>query len=67
MPKFDAAATEIYLIRHGQTAWSLQGRHTGRTDVPLTVRGEEQAVALGKRLAGISFSEVIASPLGRAL
>jgi probable phosphoglycerate mutase len=67
MQGLEAATTEIYLIRHGETAWSLVGRHTGLTDVPLTARGAQQAVALGRRLAGIRFSDVIASPLGRAM
>ena len=41
---------EVYLARHGETAWSLSGQHTGRTDIPLTERGERQARALGERL-----------------
>jgi len=56
----------IYLVRHGETAWSLQHRHTGSTDLPLTVRGEEQARELAPRLAGVEFSRVLASPLRRA-
>ena len=42
----------IYLARHGETAWSLSGQHTGRTDLPLTQRGEANARALGARLSG---------------
>lgn len=57
---------ELWLARHGETEWSLSGRHTGRTDVPLTARGEEQAAALGDRLRGVSFALVLASPLERA-
>jgi broad specificity phosphatase PhoE len=57
---------ELWLARHGETEWSLSGRHTGRTDVPLTARGEEQAAALGERLRGVSFALVLASPLERA-
>jgi probable phosphoglycerate mutase len=57
---------ELWLARHGETEWSLSGRHTGRTDIPLTARGEEQAAALGVRLRGASFALVLASPLERA-
>lgn len=57
----------IYLARHGQTAWSLSGQHTGLTDLPLTDAGEEEARRLGKRLAGISFAKVFTSPLQRAV
>lgn len=56
----------IYLARHGQTAWSLTGQHTGLTDLPLTPRGELEARDLGKRLAGCSFAQVFTSPLQRA-
>ena len=56
----------IYLARHGETAWSVAGRHTGRTDVPLTAKGEADARKIGTRLAGVSFARVFASPLGRA-
>lgn len=56
----------IYLARHGETAWSLSGQHTGLTDLPLTERGEQNARRLGKRLAGLSFSKVFTSPLQRA-
>jgi probable phosphoglycerate mutase len=59
-------ADEIWLIRHGETAWTLSGQHTGRTDVPLTPRGEEEARAVGARLQGQSFSLVLCSPLQRA-
>jgi len=57
---------QIYLIRHGETAWSLSGQHTGRTDVPLTAHGEQQARHLGELLRSIRFSQVLASPLQRA-
>lgn len=57
----------VYLARHGETAWSLTGRHTGLTDMPLTERGERNAQRLGKRLAGHGFVRVFASPLQRAL
>lgn len=56
----------IYLARHGETAWSLSGQHTGLTDLPLTERGERNAQRLGKRLAGLTFSKVFTSPLQRA-
>jgi probable phosphoglycerate mutase len=56
----------IYLARHGETAWSLSGQHTGRTDLPLTERGQRNAVRLGERLKGISFTQVFTSPLQRA-
>jgi len=57
---------EVYLARHGETAWSLSGRHTGRTDIPLTERGEQNARRLRGRLEGITFTEVLVSPLQRA-
>jgi len=56
----------IYLARHGETAWTLTGQHTGLTDLPLTERGEQNARALGERLIGLSFAEVFTSPLRRA-
>jgi broad specificity phosphatase PhoE len=57
----------IYLARHGETAWSLTGQHTGLTDLPLTERGEQNARALGPRLIGLKFAGVFTSPLQRAL
>jgi probable phosphoglycerate mutase len=56
----------IYLARHGETAWSLSGQHTGRTDLPLTEKGERNARCLGERLKGLSFAKVFTSPLQRA-
>jgi broad specificity phosphatase PhoE len=56
----------VYLARHGETAWSLSGQHTGRTDIPLTERGEQNARQLGRRLEGLSFALVLTSPLQRA-
>ena len=56
----------IYLARHGETAWSLSGQHTGLTDLPLTPAGERNASLLGERLAGIEFAKVLTSPLQRA-
>ena len=57
---------EVLLLRHGQTEWSLNGRHTGSSDIPLTEEGRAQARALGERLAGREFALVLTSPLGRA-
>ena len=56
----------VYLARHGETAWSLSGQHTGLTDLPLTDRGERNAGRLRERLKGLSFAEVFISPLQRA-
>ena len=56
----------VYLARHGETEWSLSGRHTGRTDLPLTERGERDARELAARLAGLTFAKVLTSPLQRA-
>jgi broad specificity phosphatase PhoE len=56
----------IYLARHGETAWSITGQHTGLTDLPLTKRGERNASRLGERLAGSVFTKVLTSPLQRA-
>jgi broad specificity phosphatase PhoE len=57
---------QIWLIRHGETEWSLGGRHTGRTDVPLTEAGRRQAKTLGRHLGKRTFALVLTSPLGRA-
>jgi broad specificity phosphatase PhoE len=56
----------VYIARHGETAWSLTGQHTGLTDLPLTARGERNATRLGERLRGLQFSRVFTSPLQRA-
>jgi len=56
----------IYLIRHGETAWSLTGQHTGRTDLPLTAHGEAQSRALAPSLHDIAFAHILTSPLQRA-
>jgi broad specificity phosphatase PhoE len=56
----------VYLARHGETAWSLSGQHTGRTDLPLTERGQRNARQLGERLKGFNFAKVFTSPLQRA-
>jgi len=57
----------IYLARHGETDWSLTGQHTGLSDIPLTPRGERNAIRLGKRLETQTISQVFTSPLKRAL
>ena len=56
----------VYLIRHGETPWSLSGQHTGNTDMALTERGRQQAAALGHFFAGRTFARVLSSPLSRA-
>src|SRR5262245_39733430 len=56
----------LRLARHGETAWSLSGQHPGRTDLPLTARGEENGRKLGTRLKGVRFALVLTSPLQRA-
>ncbi len=60
-------SSEIFLIRHGETAWSLSGQHTSRTDLALTDEGRQRAAALGARLAGHDFALVLSSPMRRAL
>ncbi|MEF0942511.1 histidine phosphatase family protein [Rhizobium sp. BR 362] len=61
-----SAYPEIYLVRHGQTEWSLSGRHTGRTDIPLTAAGEGAARKVAGRLPAIDFAAVWSSPSQRA-
>ncbi len=61
-----SAFPEITLVRHGETAWSLSGQHTGRSDIPLTENGEAAARALAPRLSGLSVSAVWTSPSQRA-
>jgi len=58
--------SDIYLVRHGETAWSRTGQHTGTTDLALTSRGEWQAQTLHVRLDGVGFAHVLSSPLKRA-
>ena len=57
---------QLVLLRHGQTEWSMSGQHTGRTDLPLTAAGEQQARSAGATLAGYEFAAVYTSPLVRA-
>jgi probable phosphoglycerate mutase len=59
-------ALHLYLIRHGETGWSLSHQHTGRSDIPLTNHGEEEARQLGKHLASTTFARVFSSPSRRA-
>ena len=59
-------ADEVWLLRHAETEWSRDGKHTGRTDVALTDEGREAARRLGERLAGVDFALVLCSPLSRA-
>lgn len=56
----------LYLIRHGETEWSLSGQHTGRADIPLTAHGEDEARDVGRRLRKVSFAHVLTSQLQRA-
>jgi broad specificity phosphatase PhoE len=58
---------EVYLVRHGETAWSVSGQHTGSTDIPLTENGKDVARELGEKLNGHEFAAVWSSPLSRAL
>jgi probable phosphoglycerate mutase len=58
---------EVVLVRHGETEWSLNGKHTGTSDIPLTEHGREVARELGKRLAGREYAAVFSSPLQRSL
>jgi broad specificity phosphatase PhoE len=62
-----ASLPDIYLVRHGETKWSLSGQHTGLTDLPLTKGGEEQARRLRRRLTSMTFAKVLSSPLQRAI
>src|SRR5277367_4858106 len=59
-------AAKLYLVRHGETEWSLSGQHTGRTDIPLTAHGEDEARALAPWLRTTHFDQVLVSPRQRA-
>ena len=65
-PAPDNPSGKLVLLRHGETEWSKEGRHTGLTDVPLTARGEELARGAGRLVAGYNFPLVLSSPLQRA-
>ena len=65
-PRNPEPEQQAWFVRHGETEWARLGRHTGRTDVPLTDAGREQARDLGRRLAGATFGLVLTSPLSRA-
>ncbi len=65
-PPSEEQAGELYVVRHGATEWSTNGRHTGRSDLPLLPEGEAQARAVGRLLGGRSFGLVLTSPLRRA-
>jgi probable phosphoglycerate mutase len=56
----------VYLARHGGTAWTASRQHTGLTDLPLTPQGELEASQLGERLRGLTFAQILTSPLRRA-
>lgn len=60
-------ARRVFLIRHGETEWSRRAQHTGRTDIPLTAHGREQARRVARELDGQTFVKVLCSPLSRAL
>jgi probable phosphoglycerate mutase len=62
----EKALPAVYLARHGETEWSITGQHTGRTDIPLTARGERSALSLGERLKDMTFVKVLVSPRSRA-
>jgi probable phosphoglycerate mutase len=62
----DDTFPSVYLARHGETAWTITGQHTGLTDLPLTNRGEQNARKLGLHLSGLRFAKVYTSPLQRA-
>ncbi len=57
---------QIFIARHGETAWTVTGQHTGRTDLPLTEHGEQNAIRLGQRLKGMTLARVFSSPSQRA-
>lgn len=57
----------IYLLRHGETEWTISGQHTGTSDIPLTAKGEEEARCIAKGIEGVTFVKALSSPLSRAV
>ena len=55
--QMSGALPQVYLVRHGETAWTISGQHTGRTDIPLTERGEREAQELSARLRGLTLRQ----------
>lgn len=66
-PPIDVDRPHLWLVRHGETEWAKLGRHTGRTDIPLTELGRRQATAVAAKVVGHRFALVLSSPLSRAL
>jgi probable phosphoglycerate mutase len=66
VPEMPESTPEVYLARHGETAWTISHQHTGRTEIPLTARGQRNAQSLGQRLRGLTFDTVLESPRLRA-
>jgi broad specificity phosphatase PhoE len=66
MPSLTLRPTDVVLVRHGETAWSRSGQHTGSTDIPLTPAGEAAAASLAPLLASLDIAQVVSSPLQRA-
>ncbi len=64
--RMNGALPKVHLVRHGETTWAMSGQHTGRTDIPLTERGEREAQELRVRLQALTFTKVFTSPLQRA-